>query len=85
MSKATNDPPLTEEQLKLISKLSEADLNYIDSTLLSNISSQWRKVARVIGTTMNGNDNKITGIPEWHLLKILTTYKSIGYDWCGMS
>jgi len=64
MSKEINDPSLTQEQLKLVSKLSEADLNNIDSTLLSNISSQWRKVARVIGTTMNEIDNKIIGIPD---------------------
>ena len=64
MSKAINDPPLTQEQLKLVSNLSEAELNYIDSTLLSNVSSQWRKAARVIGTTMSEKDNKITGIPD---------------------
>ncbi len=64
MSKVTNDPPLTQEQLKLVSNLSEAELSYIDSTLLSNVSSQWRKVARVIGTTMSEQDNKIKGVPD---------------------
>ena len=64
MSKVTNDPPLTQEQLKLVSNLSEAELSYIDSTLLSNVSSQWRKVARVIGTTMSEQDNKIIGVPD---------------------
>ena len=59
-----SDPSLTQEQLDLVSKLSEADLNLIDSALLSNVSPQWRKVARVVGTTMNEIDNKIIGIPD---------------------
>ena len=64
MSNVTNDPPLTQEQFELVSKLSEAELKYIDTTLFSNVSSQWRKAARVIGTTMSEQDNKITGIPD---------------------
>lgn len=64
MSETTIDPPLTDEQSELVSKLSEADLSIIDGALLSNISSQWRKVARVVGTTMTEQENRIKGIPD---------------------
>ncbi len=52
------------KQHHLVSKLSEAELSIIDGALLSNISSQWRKVARVVGTTMSEQENRITGIPD---------------------
>ena len=64
MPEITIDPPLTAEQSELVSKLSEAELSNIDGTLLSNISTQWRKVARVVGTTMSEQENRITGIPD---------------------
>jgi len=64
MPEITIDPPLTEEQSELVSKLSETELNIIDSALLSNISSQWRKVARVVGTTMSEQESRIKGIPD---------------------
>lgn len=59
-----NDPDLTEEQLLLVNKLSEIELNEIDNALLSNISGQWRKLARVVGTTMQSIENRIKGIPD---------------------
>ena len=64
MPETTFDPPLTEEQSELVSKLSEVELSNIDDALLSNISTQWRKVARVVGTTMSELENRITGIPD---------------------
>jgi hypothetical protein len=64
MPEITIDPSLTDEQSELVSKLSEAELSIIDDALLSNISSQWRKVARVVGTTMSEQENRITGIPD---------------------
>ncbi len=64
MPEITIDPPLTDEQSELVSKLSEAELSNIDEALLSNISTQWRKVARVVGTTMSEQENRIKGIPD---------------------
>jgi hypothetical protein len=64
MSETTVDPPLTDEQENLVSNLSEADIQNIDKALLSNISAQWRKVARIVGTTMTEHKNRITGIPD---------------------
>ena len=64
MTEQENDPSLTQEQTELVMQLSETDLKEIDEALLSNISPQWRKVARVVGTTMNSINNKVKGIPD---------------------
>ena len=64
MSEITIDPPLTDEQIVLVGNLSKAEINNIDSALLSNISAQWRKVARVVSTTMTEHKNRIIGIPD---------------------
>jgi len=59
-----NDLSLTEEQMKLVNALSESELKEIDNALLLNICNQWRKVARVIATTMNSMENRVKGIPD---------------------
>ncbi len=64
MSNTPIDPPLTAEQVVLVGKLSEAKINSIDSALLSNISPQWRKVARVVSATMAEQKNRKAGIPD---------------------
>lgn len=46
------DGPLTHEQIAIVEKLTSADLQKIDEGLLSNCCDKWRKVARVVGTTM---------------------------------
>ena len=58
------DAALTPEQRKLVEKLSDAEILAIDDALLSNTSSQWRKVARVIGATMNKLPSRVPGIPD---------------------
>jgi hypothetical protein len=58
------DPPLTPEQENLVSKLSETDIKIIDAAIMENITEQWRKVARVIGTTMIDLEDKFYGIPD---------------------
>ena len=58
------DPPLTEEQIDFVNKLSEADIKKIDESLLSNASQNWRKVARIVGTTMMELPDRIPGIPD---------------------
>jgi hypothetical protein len=55
---------LTEEQLALVNKLSEIDIKRIDKILLSNACQYWRKVARVVGTTMMEMQDRISGIPD---------------------
>lgn len=58
------DPPLAEEQATLTSKLSEIEIKRIDNALLSNACQYWRKVARVVGTTMTELPDRIVGIPD---------------------
>jgi hypothetical protein len=58
------DPPLTPEQEKLVSKLSPEDINIIDAALMKNITNQWRKLARVIGTTMRDLEDNYYGLPD---------------------
>ena len=60
----TPDPPLSEEQIKLVAKLSPAEVEHIDQVLLSNCSSQWRKVARVVGSTLLSLKPTHSGIPD---------------------
>jgi len=42
----------TAEQQSRIDKLTDDHLRLIDRAILANASSQWRKVARVIGSAM---------------------------------
>ena len=60
----TPDPALTPEQEEKVALLSQSDLEKIDNVLLKNSNQLWRKVARVIGTTMNELPNRIDGIPD---------------------
>ncbi len=61
--KTGEDPPLTTEQELIVEALSEADLEVIDTALLSNVDEQWRKVARVVGTTILEFKGKFHGVP----------------------
>jgi hypothetical protein len=58
------DPPLTPEQKVKVAQLSEAEIRSIDEALLSNACHRWRKIARVVGTTMSSLTNRIQGIPD---------------------
>jgi hypothetical protein len=55
---------LTPEQQTRVEQLSGADIHLIDEALLSNAGYRWRKVARVVGTTMGRLPNPIVGIPD---------------------
>lgn len=58
------DGDLTPEQVKLVDQLSDAQVQAIGNALLANTSEEWRKVARVIGTTMSGLPDRVKGIPD---------------------
>ncbi len=57
------DPSLTPEQEAKVAQLKDDQVRAIDAALLSNACSNWRKVARVVGTTMMGIRN-LGGIPD---------------------
>lgn len=58
------DNPLTPEQEAKARLLTAADLQRIDACLLSHTSSQWQKVARVIGQTMLTLDGEFPHMPD---------------------
>ena len=62
--KSLPDHPLTQEQLKLVSQLSEEQFKDIDAALLSEACGQWRKVARIVGMMMMNFPNRVHGIPD---------------------
>ncbi|HWY76445.1 MAG TPA: DUF3658 domain-containing protein [Verrucomicrobiae bacterium] len=47
----SENPPLIGEELTVVARLSEADLQAIDATILGNCSDRWFKVARVVVLT----------------------------------
>ena len=58
------DPPLTPEQEAKVTQLTESAIEAIDNTLMSNAKNQWRKVAMVVGVTMNHLQDRVRGIPD---------------------
>ena len=58
------DPPMTEDQLQVTSKLTDTELAKIDSQLLKNSAIQYRKSARVIGATMMDLKSEFQHIPD---------------------
>lgn len=60
----TPDGPLTPEQEELVENLSQATIREIDEALLNHTGHRWRKVARVVGSTMMDLHNRPAGIPD---------------------
>ncbi len=58
------DGELTPEQLKLVEELTDTEVQAIDDALLANTCDQWRKVARVVGTTMMELPCRVEGVPD---------------------
>jgi hypothetical protein len=44
---------LSAAQQEAVNRLTEDDLQAIDAAILANVIDNWRKVARIVGTTMN--------------------------------
>lgn len=58
------DGPLTEEQQESVNRLTAEEIQKIDGALLANASTQWRKVAGVVGGAMTANSGIISQIPD---------------------
>ncbi|MEK7854836.1 MAG: DUF3658 domain-containing protein, partial [Acidobacteriota bacterium] len=56
--------PPTEEERAQIDELTAEEIEKIDEALLANASTQWRKVARVVGTAMMANSGIVPPIPD---------------------
>ncbi len=58
-------PPLSDEQKARVAQLTDEEFDIIDQGLLSNACERWRKVARVVGSTMKiGSPTRIEGVPD---------------------
>lgn len=55
---------MSEEQQAAVARLSRADISRIDHELMSHVSSQWRKVARVVGSAMSTLKDRPAGVPD---------------------
>jgi Protein of unknown function len=55
---------LTAEQEARIAQLTDADLGDIDNCILSNATTQWRKVAMVVALTMNALSDLFSDLPD---------------------
>ena len=58
------DEPPTPEQQAIIERLSEAEIEQIDSALLSNAIYRWRKVAMIVMSTMSKIPYRVLNIPD---------------------
>ncbi|MDJ0656144.1 MAG: DUF4160 domain-containing protein [Xanthomonadales bacterium] len=58
------DGPMTAAQKAVADRLSTDDLSAIDEALMSNVISHWRKVARVVATTMNDLSGQHLDLPD---------------------
>ena len=58
------DPALSAEQLEIANALSPSEIQAIDEALIACVSVEWRKVSRVVGTTMMESVSNIPGLPD---------------------
>jgi Protein of unknown function len=63
------DSELSEEDQALVSSLRASDLEAIDTALIAQCATSWRKVARVVGTTMGMLRNGLPGIPDGYYVQ----------------
>ena len=59
-----DDPPLNPEHQAQVNTLSDAELTEIDEAILRNTDTNWRKVARVVGSAMISLEGKHKGLPD---------------------
>jgi hypothetical protein len=58
------DGELTPDQEILVAQLTNEEIKEIDNALLANTCDKWRKVARVVGTTMLDFPCRLEGVPD---------------------
>lgn len=59
-----DDPELTPKQTKLVSALSDDQVQNIDNAILSVADEQFRKIAYIVGTVMSDSHNRLIEIPD---------------------
>jgi hypothetical protein len=57
-------PPLSPEQEKLVSALSQSQIDTVDGAILSSSVAHWRKVAHVVSSAMAQVGHALPGVPD---------------------
>lgn len=57
-------PPLTDDQQERVGKLTDEELQKIDDALIADASTQFRKVARIVGMAIGANRDSIPNVPD---------------------
>ena len=58
------DAELSPSEGARVAKLSQAELALIDAALFSQVSDDWRKVARVVGMAMLSMPDRLSEVPD---------------------
>jgi multidrug efflux pump subunit AcrA (membrane-fusion protein) len=58
------DTELSPAESARVARLSQAELALIDAALLSQVSDDWRKVARVVGMAMLSMPDRLGEVPD---------------------
>ncbi len=64
MKEELPDPELTHEEKAKVNLLSEKQIEDIDKALISEVSHQYQKVAKIVGMTMLKLPSRVSGIPD---------------------
>ncbi|MGR4869682.1 DUF3658 domain-containing protein [Variovorax sp. LARHSF232] len=65
----TYDTDLSPAEGKRVARLPPEELALIDAALLSQVSNDWRKVARVVGMAMLSMPDRPSGVPDVYFAK----------------
>lgn len=63
------DPSLSPAEWRKLLRLTRLRVARIDAALLAQASTQWRKVARVVGMAMIKGPRRIAGVPDLYYAK----------------
>ncbi|HLA70843.1 MAG TPA: DUF3658 domain-containing protein [Steroidobacteraceae bacterium] len=72
------DPPLDVGQSLRVSKLTQAELQEMDRQLLAQASASWRKVARIVATTIRELRESIPGVPDTYYAQRVQNLVALG-------
>jgi Protein of unknown function len=72
------DPPLDVEQSLRVSKLTQDDLWDIDRELMAQSARSWRKVARIVSSSMDKLSSRIPGVPDVYFAQRVRHLVEIG-------
>ncbi|QSI32124.1 hypothetical protein GNX71_22095 [Variovorax sp. RKNM96] len=65
------DTELSPAESERLARLRQGVLARIDAAILSQVSDDWRKVARVVGMAMLSMPDRLSGIPDVFFVKRL--------------